>query len=78
MFVPTGTPAAGTPLFQSELTRLPTTNQAPPSTATNAPSRASGRRALASTMNPPSTAARPGSISSHSLPVVYDQALSGV
>jgi len=76
---PTGVPADGAPLpAQSMVREWPTVNHAPLTAAIHAPSNAIGRSELASTIRPPIRVPMPGSISSHSRPVVYVQALSGV
>ncbi len=60
------------------VTAAPITNQAPASAARKAPQQPHSLLLVGSTIRPPSTAATPGAISSHSRPDVYAQAWSGV
>src|ERR1700691_2166876 len=74
-----GAPGLIEPLFTAKaMTGPPTMNQAPPRAAMNAPKQPTARCAAPVTSSPPSSAAAPGTIESHSRPEVYAQALSGV
>ena len=66
-----GTPGLIEPFVTASLmTEAPTMNQAPPSAPSSAPSTPTARCEARTTSSPPSTAAAPGTIDSHSRPDV--------
>ena len=76
--VPAGDPPMGMWWFHSGLSTVPRANQAPAAAASSAPNSAVCLPLATISRTPPRNTAAPGSSSSHSRPVLYVQALSGV
>ena len=73
-----GDPPIGTWWFHSGLSTVPRVNQAPATAASSAPNSAVCLPLAIVRRKPPKNTAAPGKSSSHSRPVLYVQALSGV